>query len=492
MSALNDIRDIVRGVIASFFGFGGRLVARAILMVFAGRAFGLEAIGHLGQVAAISEIAAAVCVLGLKRSLLDMLSFESERGRSTERRMMEALSLVTLVGFFVSSFLCLVWWQMFPDARYLLPFLFVAVPAIVITEVSLSAVKFKRIIRWDVWSRCIIEPWTFLGLAGLLWLIGQTDHGLILAYAGSVCAACLCALFGLVRVVGVRTLMSSSPSVRNWPEIIKHSLPVGITNIGVMSVRRLDLIVLSAFVGPSAVGLYYMAQQVVTIPQKTAALFEPMLSPVMARLHNQKNTDQIRINLISVCRWIFIFQIGLTIPMMIFSDIVMTIFGSEFRAGAIILCVILVAELIDGTFLSIETPLVYARPLIPPTLLVLALVIEIVSISTLSFVWGVEGAAIGFLITMTCLALGRIIMLKRHLDISVISTSYIVPLLAGLVMACGLWILREWSGGDTIINISGIVITLIVFGAVIKTFAMTKSDRALMRILSRKTRRTAT
>ena len=70
MSHLADARDIFRGVVASFFGFGGRLIARAVLVVFAGRAFGIEAFGNLGQVAAISEITAAICVLGLKRRRL--------------------------------------------------------------------------------------------------------------------------------------------------------------------------------------------------------------------------------------------------------------------------------------------------------------------------------------------------------------------------------------------------------------------------------------
>ncbi len=78
MTNLADIRDLIRGAFASLFGFGGRLFARAMLMVLAGRAFGIEALGHLGQIAAITEIMAALCVLGLKRSLLDMLSLEAK------------------------------------------------------------------------------------------------------------------------------------------------------------------------------------------------------------------------------------------------------------------------------------------------------------------------------------------------------------------------------------------------------------------------------
>lgn len=489
MSHIADARDIFRGVLASLFGFGGRLIARAMLVIFAGRAFGMEAFGHLGQVAAITEITAAICVLGLKRSLLDMLSFHAEQGIAPERRMMEALLLAGFVGLIIGGALCFVWVQLFPETPKLIPFLFLGVPAIVITDVALTAIKFKRVIRWDVMARCVAEPWTFLILAVIMWHLSLTETGLIFAYAGSVFAACLCAVIGLSNVVGVKPLIMSKPSVRSWPCIVRQSLPVGITDIGVMSIRRLDLIVLSFIAGPAAAGLYYMAQQVVTIPQKINALFEPMLSPVMAKLHNQKNAGQIRDNLMGVCRWIFIFQFAITIPLIVFSDNVMNLFGAEFKAGAIVLCVLLIAELIDGTFISVETPLIYARPRIPPTLLMLALLTEVTLIAALSYVWGAEGAALGFLITLSCLALARLFMLKKHLQISVLSKSYIVPAFTGLIMAVALWALRDLQTLGPLVNVAGIVISLVLFATIIKIFAMTKSDRTLFRALSRRKKR---
>ena len=74
MGTLSDIRDIARGVLASLGGFGGRMLARLILMLIAGQLYGATALGLLGQVAALTEILAAIAVLGLKRSLLDQLS----------------------------------------------------------------------------------------------------------------------------------------------------------------------------------------------------------------------------------------------------------------------------------------------------------------------------------------------------------------------------------------------------------------------------------
>lgn len=486
MSALTDIRDIFRGVLANFFGFGGRLIARAILMIFAGRAFGIEALGHLGQVAAISEIAAACCVMGLKRSLLDMLSADELAGRAPEKRMVEALGVAALIGAVVGGLLCFAWWQIFPEKRYLLPLLFIAVPSIVIADVSLTAIKFKRIVRWDVWARCITEPWMFVGLAFLFWTMGRVGDGLIIAYVGSVMTAALTAIFGLSHVIGLRKLASAKPSVKSWPAIVRHSLPIGITDISIMALRRLDLIVLSLFVGPAGAGLYYMAQQLVTIPQKIGGMFEPMLSPVMAGLHNRRQVGQIRNNLVSVCRWIFTAQFALTIPMIVFGESLMGLFGEGFAAGASVLAIILLAELIDGTFISSETPLVYAKPKIPPTLLVIALIVEVCAVALFASLWGVEGAAIGFLVTLFFLNTARIIMVRKHLNIAVLNTTYFKPALIGVLIAGALYALQKWGPQGGVFTAIYIISGLLAFGWLIKTFAMTRSDKVLWKTLTRR------
>jgi O-antigen/teichoic acid export membrane protein len=486
MSALNDVRDILRGVFASFFGFGGRLIARAILMICAGRIFGIEALGYLGQVAALSEITAAICVMGLKRSLLDMLSAEEEAGRSTERRVMEALGLTLLLSFIAAAILSVIWWFVFPGNIFLITALALVVPAITVTDVILTSTKYKRIIRWDVLARCFAEPWTFLVSALCFWALGFGGEGLLYAYVCSLLAAVTLALFGFLKVFGWNALSKSSPSIKTWFPIIRKSLPVAITDIGIMALRRIDLVVLSIFVGAEGAGLYYMAQQVVTVPHKIGAMFEPMLSPVIASLHNQRKTSQIRDNLISVCRWVFTVQLAITVPLVVFAGPVMGIFGPEFTAGALVLMLILFAELIDGSFLNVETAIVYKKPRIPPSLLVIAIIIEVILIAFLSNLWGVEGAALGYLITMAALTTLRLIMLKRHLDINVLSLQYFHPIIAGSLMAAALVISTKFSPDNLPVKVALIIAGLAGFLLYTKQFALTKSDRVLWRAVSRK------
>jgi O-antigen/teichoic acid export membrane protein len=492
MAGLGDIRDVMRGAIASFFGFGGRLIARTILMVIAGRAYGIEALGILGQVAAIAEIAGALGVMGLKRGLLDMLSFKTENGGRAETRIAEALGVAVFFSFLISTGLLFIWPYILPDHTKVIPFLFFAIPAITFTEVALAAIKHKRIIKWDVWTRGIIEPWGFLLLVVVFLWAGTIHDGLVVAYVGSNLAAALLAGLGLIHAYGLRSLVQSKPQLSNWFFIIRQSAPVGITDLGVMMLRRIDLIVLSIFVGPQGAGLYYMVQQLATVPQKVNALFEPMMSPVMARLHNRKDTGKIRSNLIGICRWVLILQLAISIPMVVFGDYLLSIFGVGFAAGATVLAVILLAELIDGSFATVETPLVFAKPKIPPTLIFITLIIEITVIAALSSIWGVEGAAAGFLIAITCLTAGRLYMLKKHLNINVINAGYILPIVFAVGVLAALAAIRHLIGPQQgLIIIAFYIAGSVGFIYLVKSFALTNTDRILFLALTQLRRRLA-
>jgi O-antigen/teichoic acid export membrane protein len=492
MARLADARDILRSVVASFFGFGGRLIARAFLMVVAGRAMGLEQLGALGQAAAITEIAAAIGVMGLRRSLLDLLSFDAERGQRPEARIVEAMIAALFFSVIISTCLIPMWKIVLPGEPRLASMLFIVAPAIVFTEIALTAIRYKRIIFWDILVRSAVEPWTILGLTLLSLNFSGPAHRLIWAYGGSLLIAAVVASIGLGRVYGARALLTSKPSLSRAASIPAISAPAGITDIGVMALRRMDVIILGLAAAPATVGLYYMVQQLASIPQKVYGLFEPMMSPVIARLHNRMDVPQIRKKLIDVCRWVLIIQLAMSVPMVVYGDRLLSIFGPGFAAGAVALAIILAAELIDGAFLATETPLVFVKPAIPPSLLAAAIIIEAISVALLARHWGAAGAATGFLLCISMLTIGRLVMLKKYLDITVITTDYIAPILISAAILIGLLTLQTGAGPHPLLQtIVGFVGSVALFLGLIRACALTPSDRVLFRHLMKKRRKYA-
>lgn len=335
MQSLEDIRDILRGAAASLGGFGSRLIARLVLMVIAGTLYGAEPVGILGQVAAIVEILAAVGTLGLKRSLPHLLSESADTTKQLQI-IKCALGVSLLLALSMSGALYLVWPLLFPDVDMPVLLLLV-VPSLIFAEVAGGAIRFKRIIRFEVLARCVLEPWSFLFAAVALHFIGYKAEGLLLAYAISMLAAATGLGFGISAAYSMRAMLAVPVNKKLAGLVVRRSFPMGMTELGVIMLRRLDILLLSLVAGHQATGVYYIAQQIVTVPHKIHQLFEPMMSPVLAKLHYAGEVRTTQAKLAGLCRWVFILQLALTVPFVAFSDELLGLFGDGFAVGGLVL-----------------------------------------------------------------------------------------------------------------------------------------------------------
>ena len=79
--------------------------------------------------------------------------------------------------------------------------------------------------------------------------------------------------------------------------------------------RRLDIFVLGLFAAPAAVGVYYVAQQVASLPQKLKTSFEPILGPVITRNLKENNYPAIARQVCQVGFWIVAAQAGIALAL---------------------------------------------------------------------------------------------------------------------------------------------------------------------------------
>ena len=77
--------------------------------------------------------------------------------------------------------------------------------------------------------------------------------------------------------------------------------------------RRLDLFILGQFTSPAIYGIYYMAQQVASLPQKLKTSFEPILSPVITKNLRIGNMEAIAAQVRQVGFWIIAVQLGIAL-----------------------------------------------------------------------------------------------------------------------------------------------------------------------------------
>src|SRR6185369_3990652 len=155
--------------------------------------------------------------------------------------------------------------------------------------------------------------------------------GLIIAYVLSMVAALVAALIPLVRCYGLPH--GWKPDLATSRRTAWRNVPVAAADAVEWASRRIDLAVLGAFLPATFVGIYYVAQQVATLPAKLKTSFEPVLGPAIARRIAVGDRASVAKQVRQVTYWIIAAQLGIALALGIPGRAVMGLVGSGFTGG---------------------------------------------------------------------------------------------------------------------------------------------------------------
>jgi O-antigen/teichoic acid export membrane protein len=301
-----DLATLARGGQANFLGFLMRLAARLPFLFIAGRYYGADALGRFASALVVAELIAMVCTIGEKRGLAQRLS---ESDGDPAHLVFDSLTVALVLGSLAALAL---WWvpaPMFPSGIYteVDRLIVLAIPALALTEILLAAQAYRYDIAATVRARAIVEPWTISIMAGVF-VLTDTASGLALAYILSIFAALLTAAWPFLRSYGLPR--GWRPSLSQMARMTVRGLPLAAADAIEWGTRRLDIFILGLFAAPTAVGVYYVAQQVASLPQKLKTSFEPILGPVLTRKLKQKDYGAIAKQVCQVGFWITAAQAG--------------------------------------------------------------------------------------------------------------------------------------------------------------------------------------
>ena len=350
-----DIAALAKGGRTNFFGFLLRLAARLPFLFIAGRLYGADALGRFASALVIVELIAMICTLGEKRGLAQRLSDgDGEPGHIVFDGLLSAL----IVGTVAAAILWLVPAPMFPSGIYndVDKLLVLAIPALALTEILLAAQAYRYDIGATVRARAIVEPWTISIMAGVLYLV-IPENGLSLAYLVSIYAALLTAAWPFFRSYGIPR--GWTPSPRRMMQLTVRGSPLAAADAIEWGTRRLDIFILGLFAAPAAVGIYYVAQQVASLPQKLKTSFEPILGPVITRALKDKDYAAIARQVCQVGFWITAAQAGIALALGIPGEAIMGLVGPNFVGGTAALAFLLAAEVVAATAVVSEAALIY-------------------------------------------------------------------------------------------------------------------------------------
>jgi O-antigen/teichoic acid export membrane protein len=190
-----------------------------------------------------------------------------------------------------------------------------------------------------------------------------SQSGLVLAYVASVYAGLAAALWPFVRTYGLPRQWLPHPG--RIGRMTMRALPLAVADAIEWGTRRLDIFILGLFAGPVAVGVYYMAQQVASLPQKLKTSFEPVLGPVITARLKEKDYAAIARQVAQVGFWIVAAQAGIGLALGIPAEALLGLVGKDgaFVPGTGALAFLLLAEVVAATAVVSEAALVYVARL---------------------------------------------------------------------------------------------------------------------------------
>lgn len=464
-------------------GFFIRLIARIPFLIIGSQWYGAEALGRLAYAIVVVEFAAQIATLGLKRGLALHLA-----GAGKEHGAWDGI-LVVILATLVPTVLLMIFPQvMFPNSQInrldnLLP---LAIPALALSDVMLAALAYRFDIGATVRARAVIEPWTISIVAfGLAWTLPR--DGLLVAYAASMVAALIASTIPFLKSYGLPK--GWTPRATELYALARRNAPLALADAIEWGSRRIDLAILGLFVSPATVGIYWVAQQVASLPQKLKTSFDPVLGPVITRKLEEGDRAAIAGQISQVGFWIIAAQTGVALALGIPGEALMGLIGPgrDFVGGNGALAFLLLAEVAAAVAVVSEAALVYVARM--RNLIVSLGTIALQIILTFALIIGIRrlgypelyqaaGPAIALALSLGVSSLIKSWLAAKVLGARVSVWRWALPIAGAVAILMGQIIIRlpEWA--ELAIGIPAI---LIAYGWMIWRFGFGEADRALFR-----------
>ena len=110
----------------------------------------------------------------------------------------------------------------------------------------------------------------------------------------------------------------------------RRNIPVAAADAVEWGSRRIDIAVLGLFFSPTVVGIYYVAQNVASLPAKLKTSFDPILGPVIASNFKDGDKEAVAKQVRQVGFWVIAAQLGVALALGIPGEAVMGLVGPAF------------------------------------------------------------------------------------------------------------------------------------------------------------------
>jgi O-antigen/teichoic acid export membrane protein len=420
----------------------GAVLARGALGVFivkitgAGVLFGLHVL--LARLLGVSQygiyvyaitwisILAILCLLGFHTSMVRFIAeYKAKQQWGLLRGIIHRSTQVVLVFSILASIIgvAVIWFlrQRLSDeqaATFYIGFGLLPVFALCqLREASLRALKY--VVQSELLLRFIRPVLLALIVAGLFfWTKNSLSAANVMA--GNIVAV-VGALFistVLLRKALPEPASQAEPAYaqRQW---LKVSLPLLLIAAMHIILKRTDIIMIGAILGPDDAGIYSAASRISDLVIFALTAINIILAPIISELYHTDKKQELQRIITLAARAIFVFTLAVSIILAVSGKFVLSLFGPEFVVAFISLLILLAGQIVNALAGSVALIMIMTdHQNQAGAIIAISAATNIVLNAVLIPLFGLLGAAVSTTFTMVLWNFGMLLYVHRRLGLN--------------------------------------------------------------------------
>lgn len=470
-------QDIITAAKGGGISFGGKFfeyVVRFGFGILIARVVGVEQYGLYTLATTVSLIASNMAMLGLQTGMVRFLppAIRENDNQSIWGIIQVCVGLPAIFSLLLAAGLFLLAGPLaallFHDPRMvsLLRIVSLLVPLDTMASMAyVITISYKQP-KYSVIANNIITPLLKLLLAAGFLAVGLSTKGVLLSQVIASAAGLAVMVYFVNALISLKRALG--PANRPTRKLLRYSIPV---HLGWMvnTLRSMFSTLVLGFLGlATGVGLFTAASRFSMIGTMFYSSLGNISTPIIADLHSQSETSQMKAYYQTTTRWLVMFNLPVFLTSVIFAKPLLWIFGDDFTSGAASMVILAIGTLAyTGTGVGANILDMTDHPRVNTANSVIMVFIAIFLNVLFVPPWGVVGAATASAISTVLANVVCLIEVWILLKMQPYNRSLLKPLAAGFAAALVAVLLNR------ILNISTLLQLIVGGGSLWIVYAVT-------------------
>ena len=468
-------RKVAKEASISFGGMGMGSLFRYLFSIMMARWIGPQMLGIYSLGNAITRIGEIFGIMGLDNGVLRYVSREKEKNDNVRNSIYSSIKMgfissifIGLLLYFSSDWIVL---NLFNEDTFLSTVIKVyalTLPFTVTTLIASFATQGFKILKYKVFVNQIVNPFTLL----LTMILSYVFFGVNVAILAPTVVSAVIGFFLILHYLNgfVDVSVSKVLNAKFDNKILRFSLPLMfVSAIGII-MHWTDIIMLGILKDAKDVGLYHPVERTAGLIRMILFAFASIFAPLFSQYFHEKNqTKMLEVFQLST-KWILLTSLPLFIFLILFSNTILMLFGSEFGNNSLALPILTVGIMIQAVF-GLGSPSLTMSGFQKYNLInaLVALFTNIFLNIMLIPQFGIAGAAMGTTIALFLISLLRFFENYYLLGMNLLSTKLLKPILAGLSTGMIVYLVKPYIFESGYFDYHSSILYLVIyllFGAI--------------------------